>query len=404
MSLVNVLRMVVVSVFLFWSVYNLPAFFAGLKRYMEVERSRGVEGPDPPEGRVPKVSIIVPVKNEEKVVGRLLEALVRLDYPEKEVIVVEDGSSDRTGEICRRYAEKYPNLIKFYHKEPSRGKPQAINYAARRATGDIIAVYDADTVVAPDILWWVVPHFRDPEVGMVQGGLYVVNPDENSVTRLSVLNEFMAHIQLLGRDKLGLFVPSRGTHTYVRRRVLEELDYWDPRALAEDLDLSVRLVKRGYRIKYVPVKAGVEAPSKLRVFLRQQFRWFRGHVQAALKHLGLPRPLDMRGLDAQLTLVWPLILPLTLLGYLLAVYCAVNPAVASPFERMVGMLLLALSASAPVALAATNPRNCVNLPLLFLSWNLTALISTAAVFHALLRRPAEWTRTEKTGAVTCPVG
>src|SRR2546422_10963434 len=95
----------------------------------------------------PNVSVLVPVKNEEKVVGRLLDALVRLDYPKEnlEVVVVEDESRDRTLEICKGYSAKYP-WIKVFHRDSSLGKGDALNFAFHRSTGEIVATFDADDV------------------------------------------------------------------------------------------------------------------------------------------------------------------------------------------------------------------------------------------------------------------
>lgn len=396
MDVVLILKVAFLSIFLFWVFYNMPAFFFGLKLGVKI-RKRGDMDPDPPSDCQPKVSIIVPVKNEEKVVERLLKALVNLTYPEKEVIIVEDGSTDNTSQICRRYAEDYPSLIKFYHKNPSHGKPSAINYAARKATGEIIAVYDADTVIEPDALQQIVPHFTDPKVGAVQGEVYTLNPDENLITKLSVLNDFLIHVQQLGKDKLGLFVTCLGTHMYVRRSVLEELNYWDPQALAEDLELSVRLTKKGYKVKYVPVKAGVEAPAKLKTFIRQRLRWFRGYIQAAGKHLNLLGHLNREAFDAQLTLLLPMMLTLSLLGYAVGIYGAFNPASGSQIEQTIGAALLLLSLCSPAAMIAANPKSAAYAPLLYLNWILMASISTLAYLHAMLRKPLEWKKTEKTG-------
>lgn len=378
------------SIFLFWTLYNLPAFFVGLKRYTKTRKRGDV---DPPDDYQPKVSIIVPVKNEESVIERLLRVLVNLSYPKKEIILVEDGSTDKTSQICRRYAENHPSLIKCYKKNPSHGKPSAINYAAKRATGEIIAVYDADTVLEPDVLERIVPHFGDPKVGAVQGEVYTLNPHENLITKLSVLNDFLIHVTQLGKDRLGLFVACLGTHTYVKRSVLEELGYWDSQALVEDLELSVRLTERGYKIKYVPIRVGVEAPAKLRTFIRQRLRWFRGYIQATGKHLNLLRSPNRKSFDAQLTLLLPMMLTLGLLGYALGI-CGVA---GSQIEQTISTILLLLNLCMVAMMVVVNPKSTIYAPLLYLNWVLMASISTVAHLLALLRRPLEWTKTEKSG-------
>ena len=397
MNSVIILKILFVSVFLFWTLYNLPAFFVGLKRYAKIGNRRNADDPpDPPDDYQPKVSIVVPVKNEENVIERLLKALINLSYPKKEIIIVEDGSTDKTSRICRRYAENHPSLIKCYHKNPSHGKPSAINYAAKRVEGEIIAVYDADTVFEPDVLQQIVPHFQDPEIGAVQGEVYTLNPHENLITKLSVLNDFLVHVHQLGKDRLGLFVTCLGTHMYIRRKVLKELGYWDPKSLGEDLELAVRLTKRGYKMKYAPIRAGVEAPAKLGVFIKQRLRWFKGYIQATGKHLNLLRSLNRKSFDAQLTLLLPMMLTLSLLGYVFSIYGAINPA-ESQIEQTIGTVLLLLSLFTPVGIVFANPKSAIYAPLLYLNWVLMASISTFAFLHALLRRPLEWTKTEKTG-------
>ncbi len=390
------LKMVIASLFLFWTLYHVPLIIAGLRRFFEE-----ADGSDDGVGRSPlhrpKVSIIVPVKNEEKVVERLLEALVNLTYPNKEVIVVEDGSTDRTGEICKRFAEKYPSVIKYCHRDVSEGKPSAINFAAKKATGEIMAIYDADAVVEPDLLERILPHFEDPEVAAVQGQEYAVNQKQSLWTKLAALNDFLIHIAQLGRDELELFVVCKGNHMYFRRSVLEELGFWDPQALAEDAEVSVRLMKRGYRVKYVTVRVGIEAPPKLRSLIRQRLRWFRGYLQVLGKHKDLLSPSSVRRLDALMALLTPVFLALSLPGFVIGLWF-----IASFTGQVLGFALLFVGVLGPnaLALALTKPRNFVYIPLLYLNWVVMASIAAYACFHALLRKRMEWTKTEKHGVVT----
>jgi cellulose synthase/poly-beta-1,6-N-acetylglucosamine synthase-like glycosyltransferase len=387
------LRIVLVSVFFFWTLYNIPIFLTGLKRYKNTGESKDNVFYDYYQ---PKVSIIVPVKNEDKVIGRLLESLVKLTYTKKEVIIVEDGSSDNTVSICRQYAEKYPSLIKFYHRRISSGKPSAINHAVKTATGEIIAIYDADTIIEPDVLEKIIPYFKDEDVAAVQGELYTVNPDDSLITKVSVLNDFLTHVQQLGKEKLGLFIASLGTHTYFRRKSLEELGFWDSNALVEDLEISVRLARRGYKIRYVPVKAGIEVPAKLSPFIRQRLRWFRGHIQTAGKHKNLLRSLSRKSIDAQLTLLIPLVLPLSLLGYITGILGIVG----SQTEQVIGTVILLVSISTPLTVATADPKSFTYAPLLYLNWLLIAFISMVACLYAALRRPLKWTKTEKSGSIS----
>jgi len=394
-NVAEALKIVIASLFLFWTLYHTPLIVVGLRRFF----NEGYDNGGGDVGRFshhrPKVSIIVPVKNEEKVVGRLLEALVNLTYPNKEVIVVEDGSTDRTGEICKRFAEKYPSVIKCYRREVSEGKPSAINFAVKKATGEIVAIYDADTVVKPDVLEKILPYFDDPKVAVVQGQEYTVNPKQSLWARMSALNDFLLHIAQLGKDGLGLFVICQGSHMYLRRSVLEELGFWDPQALAEDVEISVRLMKRGYKVKYVTIKAGIEAPPELKGLVRQRLRWFRGYLQALSKHKDLLLPSSLRELDALVTLLTPAFLALSLPGLVVGLWYAT-----SLLGQTLGLALLLVSMVGPNAVALARPKSFVYIPLLYLNWMVQALAATYACIHALLRRRMSWMKTEKQGVVT----
>jgi len=392
-----------------WVSYNMPPVIVGFRRWNAIMKQHGKDDKaddssnplavDPQ----PKVSIIVPVKNEAEVVDRLLRRLVSLSYGNKEIILVEDGSADNSLQICTQWAEKCPSFVKCLHNEESNGKPMAISSAARKATGDIVAVYDADTIVETDILERIIPHFNDPNVAAVQGELKTLNPDENAITRLSVINDFIVNLQQLGRDRLDLFIPLLGTNQYFRRSVLEKLEYWDPNALSEDTEISVRLMRRGYKTSYVAVEAMVEAPAKLKVFLKQRMKWLRGYTQALAKHRGMLGNPNRHTLDACLTLIFPLMLVLGLVGYAVALYGVFQEPTNIPILQIIGIALVISNLLIPTLLVTSNPRNAIYVPLIYLDWILLAAVSLYVHVLALFGKTQKWTRTPKTGHVTVPV-
>jgi cellulose synthase/poly-beta-1,6-N-acetylglucosamine synthase-like glycosyltransferase len=406
MSLVTTLIAVVMFL---WVSYNMPPVIVGFRKWNAVMKqhekdNEAADPPDPPAANFqPKVSIIVPVKNEAEVVDRLLKRLVNLSYGNKEIILVEDGSTDNSFRICVQWAEKYPDLVKCYHNDESSGKPMAISSAARKATGEVVAVYDADTMVESDILDRIVPHFNDPNVAAVQGELKTLNPDENAITRLSVINDFIVNLQQLGRDRLDLFIPLLGTNQYVRRSVLEKLGYWDSNALSEDTEISVRLMRKGYKTKYVAVDAMVEAPAKLKVFLKQRMKWLRGYTQALAKHKGMLRDPNRHTFDACLTLIFPIMLVLGLVGYVGALYGVFQKPENIPILQVIGVGLVIFNLLIPTLLVSSNPRNAIYVPLIYLDWILLAAVSLYVHMLALLGKTQKWTRTPKTGHVTIPV-
>ena len=252
--------------------------------------------------RLPTVSIVVPVKDEEKVVGRLLEALLKLRYPpeKKEILIVEDGSTDRTVEICSEYVKRYPGQVKLIRKPLSEGKPSALNYALKYVKGDIIGFFDADSVPHPDVLMNVYKYFEDDEVAAVQGRTLSINSDENMLTKLISYEEAVwCETYLRGKDVLDLFVHLRGSCQFVRRDALQRLGGFDENSLSEDMELSARLIDRGYKIRYAPdVCAWQETPADLKALFRQRTRWFRGSMEVALRYGKLLRKGDRRRVDA----------------------------------------------------------------------------------------------------------
>ncbi len=412
MDITSTITTVIVLILFFWVTYNLPSVVVGLKQWGAIRRRRERDPdhsktPDPEDDFQPKVSIIIPLKDEGNIVERLLKTLTNLTYKNKEIILMEDGSTDQSPQICRQWAEEYPTFVRYFHNDKSSGKPVAINSAAIKATGEIIALYDADTIVETGILEKIVPYFKDPNIVAVQGELKTSNPDENVITRLAVINDFIVNLQQLGRDRLNLFVPLLGTNQYVRKSALEQIGYWDSNALSEDTEISLRLARRGYKVKYVTVNAMMEAPAKLKVFIRQRMKWLRGYTQAAMKHMGFVKDPNWRTFDAQVMLLFPLMLILGLIGYVMALCGALNSGVAQSYApsivQILGLIMLAINLLTSATVVVENPKNAIYIPLLYVDWILLAAVSFYVHLRALLGKPQSWTRTPKSGHVTVSV-
>lgn len=411
MSFVYIPILIMFLVVYAWTIYQLPILAIGARRLRSSlnlkerdEASCNIE-------RLPTISIVVPVKNEEKVVGRLLEALLKLDYPpeKKEIIVVEDGSTDGTVKVCEEYVRKFPHQIKLLRRPISNGKPQALNYALKHVKGDIIAFFDADSVPEPTALKKVVKYFSDPLVAAVQGRLFSINVNENLLTKLASYGEAVwCEAYLKGREALGLFVYLRGSCQFVRRDVLIELKGFDEESLSEDMELSVRLVKNGYKIKYaIDVCSWQETPSKMKELFKQRTRWYRGTMQVALKHGRLVAKLSKRRLDAELTLIGPFIL----IGSLIC--CLSTPLMlltALNSESILQLLMLLLIVGFSISLTIfgitlaciSKPKSITGmllLPFMLIYWYLEAFIALYAALLIILRKPPKWAKTEKTGSV-----
>ncbi|MEM3703949.1 MAG: glycosyltransferase family 2 protein, partial [Candidatus Bathyarchaeia archaeon] len=204
----------------------------------------------------PTVSILIPARNEERVIGRILERMTELTYPKDklQVIVIDDASTDSTGKIAEQYSmlHVYISVVKRCKGEGGRGKASALNAGMKKAKGEVILCFDADYYPQRDIVEKLVKEFKDNMVGAVQGRVVVLNEPQNVVTRLVALERIGGYrIDQEARDRLGLITQFGGTVGGFRRDLLESLGGWDEKILAEDTDLTFRVYLAGYKIKYV---------------------------------------------------------------------------------------------------------------------------------------------------------
>ena len=239
----------------------------------------------------PKVSVLIPARNEENVIRRILQRMTELTYPRQklEVIVIDDASTDRTGEIAEEFAEKYDS-IKVIHRnveKSGRGKSGVLNDGLRHAKGDIIYCFDADYYPQRDILEKLTAYFTDPKVGAVQGRVTVLNEPNTLVTRLVTLERIGGYrVDQQARNSLGLIPQFGGTQGGFRRQLIESLGGFNPKMLAEDTDMTFRVYLAGYKVRYAnEAECYEEAVENWNSYWRQRYRWAKGHMQCAFKHL-----------------------------------------------------------------------------------------------------------------------
>ncbi|MEM2896843.1 MAG: glycosyltransferase [Candidatus Bathyarchaeia archaeon] len=237
----------------------------------------------------PKVSIHLPVYNEKKVIARLLNAILNLDYPKDKLeIVVIDDSDDGTTEIVKRYEKKYRGLIKLIHRTNRHGfKAGALQLALKNSTGKFIAIFDADYVPKPRFFKTLLPYlYTDENVAFVQSRIGYLNKNQSWVTKAVALGlDGYCIIDQRARCASNLLAHFSGTNGIFRREALESVGGWSHDTLAEDLDLSVRLQLKGWKYVYVPqVVCDGEIPPRLSIFRKQQFRWAKGFTECFKKH------------------------------------------------------------------------------------------------------------------------
>ena len=249
----------------------------------------------PPKSRfrtLPRVTVQLPVYNERFVVEDLLEAVCALRYPRHLLeIQVLDDSTDETAAVLRRTvtekrAQGVP--IEYLHRSDRSGfKAGALQAGLDRATGELIAVFDADFTPSPDFLESVIHYFADPAVGMVQARWTYRNRQLSLLTRLqAMLLDGHFVFEHGARSRSGRFFNFNGTAGVLRRTMIHDAGGWQHDTLTEDTDLSYRAQLRGWRFVYVPhVKAPSELPTDMASFQVQQYRWAKGLVQTGLKLL-----------------------------------------------------------------------------------------------------------------------
>jgi len=410
MNPLYLVAVLVISIIYVWTLYNIPIVVAGVRNLRSSKRKKKLSFSG--KKRLPTMSIIVPVKDEEKVVGRLINALINADYPKdkKEVVIVEDGSVDRTAEICRKFAEEHPGQVKLVRRSVSEGKPSALKEALKHASGEIVAVFDADNIPEPGFLLRAARYFEDSSVAAVQGRLIAVNEDENILTKFVSQEEALrCEAYLRGKDVLGLFVPLTGSCYFVKKSVLDEVGGWDGKVLSEDMELAARLTKNGHKIRYASdVKSWQEYPATVSGFLKQRTRWFRGTMEISFRYGSLLRKPNMKSLDTEVTLAGPFVLISCLIGYFAtfsSLFIPMKPEIAfiwlANITTLFTLLLLAL---AGVAMIFTEkPRKVSNLlwlPFIYCYWFIQNFVASYALLQILLRRPRKWEKTAKTGKTT----
>ncbi len=231
----------------------------------------------------PTVSVIVPAYKEERVIAQTIESLLASDYPNLEIIVVDDGSPDRTSELVRERFGDEPR-VRLFTKENG-GKAEALNFGLRQTTGEVIVALDADTIFPPGTVGALAHRFHDPQIGAIAGNAKVGNRI-NIITRWQAL-EYITSQNLDRRAfaSLNCITVVPGAVGAWRRSLLEQAGGFASDTLAEDQDLTIKVRRLGYKIGYSErAVAWTEAPDTLRALAKQRFRWAFGTLQCMWKH------------------------------------------------------------------------------------------------------------------------
>lgn len=262
--------------------YMLLLFFSILKT---IQTSAEEEDRIITNKKYKKVTIIVPAYNEEVVIKKSLLSLLEQTYPNLEIVVVDDGSKDRTYTIAKQLEFTRANRSLKVYRKKNGGKANAINFGIEHAEGELIMVVDADSKLAKNAVLLMARYFDNEDIAAVAGSVYVSN-QTNLLTKLQAL-EYIEGLNMVrnGQAFLKLVNIIPGPIGMFRKSALIEVGLYDDDTFAEDCDVTLKLISHGYKIEFEPdAVAYTEAPEHLLDLIKQRYRWTRGILQAIRKH------------------------------------------------------------------------------------------------------------------------
>ncbi|MEO6017559.1 MAG: glycosyltransferase family 2 protein [Polaromonas sp.] len=304
--------------------YGIRHFLFTMNRLTGVQRHPYI---DVAVARWPMITVFIAAHNEEKVIAGCMEALLNTDYPADrlKIIPVNDRSKDGTGAIIDSYVERFPSRISPFHRVTGKaGKSAALKDALAFAEGDIIIIFDADYVPGRGLLKQLVAPFFDPEVGAVMGRVVPVNSGTNLLTRLLDLERSAGYqVDQQARMNMNLLPQYGGTVGGVRLSAMQAVGGWHDDTLAEDTDITFRLMLNGWKTVYTNrSECYEEVPEDWGVRIKQVTRWAKGHNQVLARYwwkFASSPYLTLRQRVDGLLLLFVFVIPMVmLLGWFLA--------------------------------------------------------------------------------------
>jgi biofilm PGA synthesis N-glycosyltransferase PgaC len=256
----------------------------GILHFLIVElKDRGKTVPDF-KGEYPKVSIVVPCYNEADNVCEVIACLNEINYPNYDIIAVNDGSRDNTGEILNALVDRYPKLT-VIHQHRNEGKAVGLTTAATLSDAEFLMCIDGDSLLDRHAVRWMLRHFANRDVGAVTG-----NPRIRTRTSLlgrMQVGEFSAIVGLIKRTQqmYGRLLTVSGVVSMFRKSALQDVGYWSSDILTEDIDISWKLQVGGWKIHFEPrALSWILMPETIRGLYRQRLRWAEGGIQVLFKY------------------------------------------------------------------------------------------------------------------------
>lgn len=282
------------------------------------------------ERELPLVSVLLPGYNERDTLETTVLALREQSYPNFEIIVVSDGSTDGMDEVGRRLGAR--GWVRYFQHRVRGGKSSAANFALRAARGEYIVICDADSTFDRDSIWHLLVEFYRPNVYAVSGNLRVRNADSNLLTRMQAL-QYILGIGLGRRVSamMGILFIVSGAFGALRRSALEATGGWET-GPGEDGDVTVKTRIAGGDVAFAPdAMCMTDAPHVWWAYYRQQLRWNRSLIRFNIRKYGwlfnpFRRPFDIRNLLASIDLIlFQLVLGFTFPFYMIWLYSQHQP-------------------------------------------------------------------------------
>ncbi|MGD0734360.1 MAG: glycosyltransferase [Terracidiphilus sp.] len=371
----------------------------------------------------PRVAVLIPAYNEETVIVRTIRSVLNSDYTNLHIIVIDDGSLDRTAEVAREAYAAEPRVQVL--SKPNGGKAAALNYALDRLDEEIYVGIDADTVIAADAISKLIPHFEDPRIGAMAGNAKVGNR-VNLWTRWQALEYITS--QNFERRALDLFhvvtvVP--GAIGAWRTAPVKAAGGYPVNTVAEDADLTMNLLEQGFKVDYEDRSlAFTEAPINAKGLMRQRFRWSFGTLQAVWKHraafvrnkaMGLFALPNILVFQMFLPLVSPFIDMMFLYGtlnYFIDRYYHPDAASAASFQKLLAyfgafLLIDFVTSTIAFSLERKHPANKGDRWLLFHIWlqrfayrQIFSIVLFKTVKRAIDGKPFNWDKIARTAKMS----
>lgn len=373
-----------------------------------VRRERKHHEPlEPLEPDPPLVSILIPAYCEEAVIQRTLEGVLDIEYPNKEIVVVDDGSTDSTVEKVMPFVDR--GEVRLVRKVSNEGKAMALNDAIPCLSGELVLIMDADAYPDPSLLKFLVPHFRSARVGAVTGNPKVANR-ETFLAKLQII-EFTSIVSVLRRAQRvwGRILTMSGVVGIFRKSAMIHAGLYSPEMATEDIDISWKLQRRFWDVRYES-KAIVwmQAPSRLAGLWRQRIRWAKGLAQILRRHGSVLRQSKTRRLwpvyiESVLSITWAYCAILLISFWGVSRIFGHIPFGISPIPAWWGMLIATLCVTqllTGVLMERSYDREVVHhfpvavfYPVIY--WMLMALVTTIATPMGLFGRmtpgaPTRW--------------